>query len=286
MSLTGLENGFTINNDHTITVKKDKLVYIQFSNLLKYKGILKHCFTTRLGGLSKGEYASLNLGLMKNDSRENVMGNFEIISKSIGISINNMVLSNQVHGTKIIIVDEKDRGKGILRKSDIIGVDGLATNSPEVALVTFYADCVPVYLFDPVKKAIALVHSGWRGTVNQIAAVAIDLLHEKFGTLPSDIEAAIGPSINQCCFEVGNEVYDEFCSKLSWSREFFENFNGKWHLSLQGVIRKTLLNNGLVTGKIVVSRMCTRCNNDLFFSHRADNGKTGSLAAIMQLEGN
>jgi YfiH family protein len=251
---------------------------------LKYGDILKHCFTTRRGGVSTGECNSLNLGFKRNDVRDNVIKNFEIISESVGIKPDNLVFSNQVHGTKLVVVDGKDRGKGFTRESDITGVDGLVTVCPEVALVTFYADCVPVFLFDPVSKVAALAHSGWRGTVNEIAAAAVDLMCERFATHPSDIEAAIGPSINRCCFEVGDEVFEEFNSKLDWSKAFFvRNNNGKWQLSLQGVIQRTLMNKGLLNEKIAVSRMCTRCNSDIFFSHRADIGKTGSLAAIMQI---
>ncbi len=277
--------GCELNPDGTVTVKKRNLAYIQFGNLLKYGDSLKHCFTTRLGGVSEGEYFSLNLGVKKDDRRENVVKNFRIICEALGINPENLVFSDQVHGTEIRVVDEKDRGKGLYRDSDINCVDGLATICADVALVTFYADCVPVFLFDPARKAIAVVHSGWRGTLAEITAKAIDVMRCEFGCKPCNLVAAIGPSINRCCYEVGNEIYEQFRNALSWSEGFFENVNGKWHLSLQGIVHKTLLNKGLSDNNITVSKLCTRCRGDLFFSHRAGRGRNGLMAAIMQLTG-
>ena len=273
-----------LDNPDVLYVEKDGIGYIQFVNLKKYDDIMTHCFTTRNGGVSKDEYSTLNLGLNKDDPRENVMENFRRISKALGISHENMVLSNQVHDSRIYVADEKDRGKGITRASDISGIDGLVTDEPGIALVTFYADCVPVFFLDPVGKVIAVSHSGWRGTVKQIARETLKVMQEKFECRPEDVIAAIGPSIGQCCFETGQEVYDEFIDKLPWSREYCEmSVAGKWHVNLQGIIKKTLTDAGLKEDNICISDICTKCNKDIFFSHRGDNGKTGSLAAIIQL---
>ena len=158
-----LDNRFSKNNG-IIYIEKNGVQLIQFKSLLKYKNIT-HCFTTRNGGVSKNEYQSLNLAFNKNDDKKNVYENFKRVSKAVGIDIENMVFSNQVHDNKIKIVSEEDIGKGIIRESDIIGIDGLITNAKKVALVTFYADCVPVFLYDPIKNVIGSVHSGWKGTV-------------------------------------------------------------------------------------------------------------------------
>ncbi|MCX7842431.1 MAG: peptidoglycan editing factor PgeF [Clostridia bacterium] len=263
------------------------LKYIQFYNLKKYDDIITHCFTTRHGGVSTGECSSLNLGFNRNDSRENVLENYKRLSQALGIDYKNMVFSNQVHEANVKVVGEQDRGKGIICESDIKGYDGLVTDRAGVVLVTFYADCVPVYFFDPEKRVIAVSHSGWRGTVKEIGAVTVRKMAEVYGSNPANIEAAIGPSIAKCCFETGEEVYEEFVDKLPWSRSLCTKKHGcKWHIDLQSVICQSLVNSGLNINNICISNLCTVCNHDMFFSHRADKGKTGSLAAIMQIKEN
>jgi len=272
------------SNPNITYIEKNGVEFIQFNNLNKYSDILVHCFTTRRGGVSEGEYESLNMAFNKKDKRENVEENYRRVANALGIDTLNMVLSNQVHDSKIRIVSDADRGKGIHRESDIIGVDGLMTDCPEVALVTFYADCVPVFLFDPVKRVIALVHSGWRGTLKNISKEAVVKMEKEFGCNTRDIEAAIGPSIGQCCFEVGEEVYEEFVNTFDWCGVFCKKVGNKWYIDLQSVIRQVLKSEGLQESKILIAGICTKCHNDIFFSHRGDNGKTGTLTAIMQLK--
>ncbi|MDP4093699.1 MAG: peptidoglycan editing factor PgeF [Bacillota bacterium] len=258
--------------------------FVQFSNLKKYDDLIRHGFTTRIGGVSTGECCSLNLGFNRKDTRENVEENYRRVAQALNIKVENMVFSNQVHDNKIRIVNEEDRGKGIIFESDIIGFDGLVTNKREVALVTFYADCVPVFFFDPVKRVTAASHSGWRGTVKRISSVTLDMMNSQFKTNKEDVEIAIGPSIGKCCFEVGSEVYREFRNEFSWIDEYAsEKINGKYYLNLQGIIKKTLIASGAVEDKICLSNVCTKCNKDIFYSHRGDCGKTGSLAGIIQL---
>jgi YfiH family protein len=272
-------------SNKTITYIEDQGVeYIQFNNLKKYSDILTHCFTTRRGGVSKGEYESLNMAFNKSDERKNVEENYRRISRVLGIDSRNMVLSNQIHDNKIRHVGERDRGKGIYIKSDIIGYDGLITGNTEVALVTFYADCVPVFLFDPCKRVICLVHSGWRSTLKEISKEAVVKMKQVYGCSAGDIEVAVGPSIGQCCFEVGEEVYSQFIDVFPWSNRFCRIQNGKWFFDLPSIIKRSLVNEGVKEDKILLSSICTKCNNDIFFSHRGDNGKTGTLTAIMQLK--
>ncbi len=260
------------------------LKYIQFENLKKYRDTMVHCFTTRIGGVSTGECTSLNLGFNRNDLRENVLENYKRVAEVLKIDYRNMVFSNQVHDNKVKIVNESDRGKGIIKKSDIIGYDGLVTDRKDVALVTFYADCVPILFFAPQKKVIAASHSGWRGTVKKIGCETLKVMKEAFGCEPGNVEAAIGPSIGKCCFEVGDEVYREFAAVFNWIDNYSERLNNeKWKLDLQGIIRKNLIECGMDESKICMGNLCTVCNNGLFFSHRGDKGKTGSLTAIMQL---
>lgn len=272
------------NGCRAVYFEKDGLKYLQFSNLKKYEGLVTHCFTTRLGGVSTGECGTLNLGFNRKDSRDNVLENFNRVCSAINIDSGNLVFSSQVHDNKIRVVDENDRGKGIIRASDIFGFDGLVTDRKSVALVTFYADCVPIFLFDPEKRVIALAHSGWKGTVKQIGREAVEKMTEVYGCSSEKIEAAVGPSIGQCCFEVDNDVYREFAQKIPWSSAYCKKTNGtKWNISLQEIIRHTLEAAGVRHENICLSNICTKCNRDIYFSHRGDHGKTGSLAAFMQL---
>ena len=162
-------------------------------------------------------------------TRKMFMKTLKRLSKAVGIDIENMVFSNQVHDNKIKVVGREDRGKGIVRESDIIGIDGLITNEKEVALVTFYADCVPVFLYDSVKNVIGLVHSGWRGTVKEISKVAVRKMNEFFHCNSENIEVVIGPSIGKCCFEVHENVFLEFKKRLAGAED----------------IRKKLIQNGI-----------------------------------------
>ncbi len=255
---------------------------LKFKIFEPYGDILVHCFTTRIGGVSTGECKSLNLGFKRKDSRENVIENFRRVCDALDISMEDLVLSDQVHDKRIKTVGERDRGKGILKESDIKGFDGLITDKRNVALVTFYADCVPVYIFDTGRIAIGLAHSGWRGTVKEIAREMVEKLHEEYGSRPCDMKAVIGPSIGKCCFEVGYEVVEEFTKEIPWSKCFISKHDGeKWYIDLKGIVKKTLMNSGVKEENIEVSNICTKCCNDLFFSHRGDKGKTGSLSAIM-----
>jgi len=278
---------------YTDVIKDEKILFFQkngvkllkFNILEQYNNILVHCFTTRIGGVSTGECESLNLGFKRKDSRENVIENYKRVCDALSINMEDMVLSDQVHDIRIKAVNECDRGKGILRSSDIKGFDGLITNKKNVALVTFYADCVPVFIFDPGKTAIGLAHSGWRGTLKEIGREIVVKMGVEYGSRPDDMKVVIGPSIGKCCFEVGDEVVEAFIGEIPWSRDFIsKNNREKWTIDLKGIVKKTLMNCGIKDENIEVSSICTKCSRDIFFSYRGDEGKTGSLAAIMQLK--
>lgn len=273
-----------LENKNIAYINYNGLELIKFKNFQRYESIITHGFSTRIGGVSSGECATLNFGFNRKDTKENVKENYKRMGQALQIKPENMVFSNQVHDNKIKIVGKDDCGKGIIIKSDIIGYDGLCTNEPEVALVTFYADCVPVFLLDPVKKVIAACHSGWRGTVKRISAETVALMERQFGCRRENLEAAIGPSIGKYCFEVGEEVYFEFSREFKYTDEYTDKkADNKYYISLQDIIRCTLEDAGVKKDKICLSNICTKCNNDVFFSHRGDNGKTGSLAGFIQL---
>ena len=168
--------------------------------LFEKTGVVKSAFSTRIGGVSKGCYESMNLSFDRGDDKDAVMENFQRIASAIGINCHDMVLSRQTHTANVRVVTEEDKGKGIVRERDYTDVDGLVTNVPGICLVTSYADCVPLYFVDPIKKVIGLSHSGWRGTVGKIGKETVRVMKEHFGCDPADILAAVGPSICQDCF--------------------------------------------------------------------------------------
>lgn len=248
-------------------------------------GLVKHGFSTRLGGVSSGNLESLNLGVKKKDTRENILNNYDIFTKSLGIAMEDLVLTHQVHKDNIMEVDEGDRGKGLIRETDIKDTDGFITNKREVALVTFYADCVPLFFLDPVNKAIGLTHSGWKGTVSKIGQKTLEKMIKTYGTDPKDVLIGIGPSIGKCCFEVGGEVIEEVKKNFKNAKDYFyKKDNEKFMLDLWAINRDKFLEMDVLEENITVSNICTKCNKDIFFSHRGDNGKTGSLAAIIELK--
>ena len=274
-----------IGIDFMIKHKNENLVYFTFK-MFDDTGVVAHCFSTRLGGVSEGVFESMNLHF-RNDKPENVIENYKIICSAIGIDYRNIVFSKQIHSDTIYVISSKDKGKGLLKKSDIDDADGLITNETGIALTTFYADCVPVYFLDPVLKVIAMAHSGWRGTVKQISAKAVCKMKKDYGCDSKNILVGIGPSIKKCCFEVEYPVVEEFEKKLPFSKEFIFKDNekiGKYNIDLQSIIEKTLVSAGILSYNIENADICTKCNPDLFFSHRNMGNERGSLAGIIALK--
>ena len=206
-----------------------------------------------------------------------------------GHKLDDFVSTFQTHTTNVKVITEADRGKGPLIQRDYTDVDGLITNVPGIILSTFRADCPPVYFIDPVKKAIGLSHSGWKGTKGQISARTIALLTENYGTDPKDLICAIGPSICGPCYEIGEDVATEFSQNYSKS-ELEDNGilvpypGGKYRLYLWNAIKLTLLKSGVKEENILVTDVCTRCNPELLFSHRIHHEERGNLAAFLSLK--
>lgn len=247
-------------------------------------GLVRVVFTTRLGGVSNTPFNSLNLGIKKKDSKESIYQNYQILSRATGIPVENMVLSDQIHGDKIVRVGEKDIGKDFFNTNRISGVDGLITNEKEVALVTFYADCVPLFFLDPIQKAIGLTHAGWRGTIKGIGRKTIKKMEEEFYTKPENCLVAIGPSIGPCCFEVGKDVVEKINIEFTKPEQYYtDKGNGKYMVDLWKLNQNQLMEAGIHPQNVELSKICTKCNRDIFFSHRGDQGNTGSLAAVLML---
>jgi len=249
---------------------------------------IKHGFSTRLGGVSKGQFATLNFDRKVMDAYDdpaNVEENFRRIAKSIDFDVNSVVLSKQVHKTNIRLVDESDRGKGLIIPRDYDEIDGLITNKANVTLVTKYADCVPLYFVDPVKRAIGLSHSGWRGTVAMIGKKTVEEMSKAFGSNPEDIIAVIGPSICRECYEIAGSTVDEFINAFPEEKDTIltQKDNGRYLCDLWKANRLVLQKAGLLASNIHISGVCTSCNSDILFSHRKTQGKRGSLAAFLSI---
>lgn len=263
--------------------EKNGVTYITFPKLEKC-GAVHHLFSTRLGGVSTGQYSSMNLSLSGGDKRESVLENYKRLCGCAGIDINHLVLSRQTHTNNVKEVTEKDCGTGIFKDS-FIDVDGLITDRRGVALVTQYADCTPLLFCDPLKRVIATSHAGWRGTVKEIGRVTVEKMVNEYGCNPDDIIAAIGPAIGVCCYEVDDPVIDEF-KKLPYlclEKIVFPKGNGKYMLDLKEANRQILVNAGVSPDNIDVADLCTCCNHTELHSHRATAGKRGNLAAVIEL---
>jgi len=264
---------------------KGDLVYFTFEKF-DNTGIVSHCFSTRKGGVSTGIFSSMNLHF-RTDKTENVIENYKIICSAIGVDYRNVVFSKQIHGDTIYAVSQIDKGKGLLKNSDIDDADGLITDEKGIVLTTFYADCVPIYFLDPVQKVIAMAHSGRRGTVKEIGAKAVFKMEKDYGCEIKNILVGIGPSIKKCCFEVDNPVVEEFINNLSFSKDFIfkdDEKEGKYKIDLQGIIEQTLIHTGISKRNIENAGICTKCNPDLFFSYRNMGNERGSLAGLIALK--
>lgn len=266
--------------------EKNGVYYLTYP-LLEQTGLVKHAFSTRLGGVSKGVCSTMNLSFSRGDREEDVRENFRRMANVLDVEERDFVFSKQMHTTNVRVVREEDRGKGLVKPLDYDDVDGLVTNVAGICLSTFYADCVPLFLVDPVKKAIGLSHSGWRGTVGRIGKKTVQKMQEEYGSNPKDILVAIGPSICQECYEVSEDVIDEFKKAFAekyWEDLFYRKENGKYQLNLWKANEYIFLEAGIEKEHIAVTNICTCCNSELLFSHRASDGKRGNLAAFLAIQ--
>lgn len=253
--------------------------------LLESTGIVKEGFSTRAGGVSEGIFSTMNLSFTRGDKREAVEENYRRIAQALDVDYGRFVFSDQTHTTNVLQVTEKDAGNGIIREREYPDIDGLITNVPGLVLTTFYADCVPLYFVDPVHRAIGLSHSGWRGTVNRMGQVTIERMQEAYGTDPADLICAIGPSICQDCYEVSEDVIEQFAAAFPGHEAelFYRKENGKYQLNLWRANEIVLTEAGVKPEHLAVTDICTCCNPKNLFSHRASHGKRGNLAAFLCL---
>jgi len=254
--------------------------------LLDRAGMVSHAFTTRLGGLSGGPYSSLNLALHVGDSPGLVLGNRRLASQALGAGLEDMVCGEQVHGDRVQVITAADRGRGASQYGDAIpGTDALVTDCPGVLLASFYADCVPVLILDPVRRAVGLAHAGWKGTVKRIAAAAVRAMEQAFHSDPENLLAVIAPAIGHCCYEIDRPVMQAIVQGgFDPGRCSSPAGDGRWRLDLPGMNREILAEAGVKRGSISLSGLCTACRPDLFFSYRGQSGICGRMASLIMLK--
>ena len=269
------------NQKHILEEKEVNGVPFLSFPMLENSGIVNHGFSTRLGGVSTGCYASMNISTTRGDKPEAVEENKRRIASAIGVNVEDFTFTHQTHTTNVAVVKKEDKGKRFMN------TDGMVTNVPGICLVTFYADCVPLFFVDPVKRVIGLSHSGWRGTVCKMGKVTVETMIKEYGSNPKDILGAIGPSICQDCYEVSEDVIKEFQKVFKeslWPELFYVKENGKYQLNLWKANEEILLESGLQKNHIAVTNVCTHCNPDILFSHRATGDKRGNLSAFLALD--
>lgn len=271
-------------NSHTMKLNENSGVAYLTYNRLSEIDFIKHAFSTRLGGVSEGIFESMNMSFAQDDF-DKVTENYHRFCNAAGFDYNSLVASAQDHHDFVRVCTDKDKGIGIYRKKDIQSVDALVTNEPGVTLVTYYADCTPLFFVDTKRKAIGLAHAGWRGTVARIGQRVVDTMHAEYGTDPSDLVCAIGPAISKCCYEVSKPCADNFYALGLDSDKFvMPKSDSKFMIDLLEANRQVLAASGVDPDNIVLSDLCTRCNSDLLWSHRATGGKRGTMSAFMTIK--
>jgi len=241
-------------------------------------------FTSRRGGVSESEFASLNCGLHVGDDPDRVEENRKMAARAAGMPFEAWTSAEQVHGNGVAVVTAADRGRGRDRLHPAVpAADALITREKGILLAGLFADCVPLYFYDPVHEAVGLAHAGWRGTAARIAEAVVKEMAERFGTRSEDLYAAIGPSIGPCCYEVGEETAKAFADAAEEGVTLFARPGGKYLLDLKRINRHIMMEAGILPIRIEVSQWCTGCRTDLFFSHRKERGRTGRMAAWIGL---
>jgi len=278
--------------------------WLTFSKLEEYPELV-HAFTTRYSGVSTGEKASWNFGKGSNETWDNILENYrilgEVLSKEAGmgqtVDREHMVRTDQTHTANVLKVTEEHLGMGILRPREYTDIDGLVTNLRGITLITSHGDCNALFFYDPKQHAIGLAHSGWKGTLQEIAAEVIRMMRAEYGSCPDDVIVGIGPALCQTCFEVDEDVaqmfYEKnpawrtlaFCRDIGVCSETGET-KRKHYIDLKAVVQDTLLRSGIQAENIHDMKLCTKCGPgaELFYSYRRQKGKNGNMVSAMMLK--
>lgn len=272
--------------EHTFTKhEKAGLTYFTIPAFDK-TGLVIHAFSGRTGGVSSETYASLNMGIFTNEPLENVLENRRRLCDVLGIQPSHLVAAHQVHSDRILSVTKQDRGRGAIDRDSVIpATDALMTNEKDVPLIGFFADCVPVIFLDPIRKAVAIAHAGWKGTVAKIAAKTVKAMEQAYQTSPRDLLAAVGPSIGACHYQVDEPVIEKVKEAFPtyWDRLLTNTTpDGHAQLNLWEANARQLMEAGVPEGQITITSLCTFCHPELLFSHR--RGMAGRHSALIMLK--
>lgn len=260
-------------------IQKNGCTFLQIPAFLCYPKV-RHCFTSRIGGVSGAPFETLNMGLRRADSRENLMENYRRVCSALDFDFDKLTLVNYNHGTGIAEAALHDAGTGVHKSDFPFECDGIITNTKGLPLVTLHADCLAVFLLDPQNEAIGLCHAGWRGVYAGVAVETLLVMQKAYGTSPAACIAGVGVGIRSCCFEVSDDLAQKFAEKFGESvvsRQY-----AKPHVDLHACVALQLEQAGLKSENITLDDHCTCCDENLFFSLRRDK-ETGAMAAIMQL---
>lgn len=276
------------SNNKSLTVNTSGDVVYLTSPVFDGLDFINHGMSTRLGGVSEGCCSSMNFAYNGIDLEENVAKNYEIFCNELGININKIARTKQVHGSNVEII-KKDHNYIDARKPgwDFDCTDGLITNVPGVSLFAFSADCALIMIVDPVNKAIGLCHSGWRGTVLKISHNVIDMMRENYGSKPENLLVTVGPSICQECFEVEWDMIEEArkgFKESDYSKIYYKKNETKYQFNLWEANNIVLLDKGVKKENIFLPNICTKCNPDTFFSHRNMGLNRGTLISFLSIK--
>lgn len=260
------------------TINGIKLLSFEILNC--YTGLF-HAVSTRIGGISPAPFYSLNLGIHTEDAVRNISTNYAMLCSALHIDLQSVVTSHQVHETNIACIESMPARKYPFPLEHALnGYDAFITDKPGITLMVRIADCVPLILYDPAKQVLGVVHAGWKGTLAGITEKTVATLMHDYGCTPTNIKAGIGPSIGSCCFSVQKDVADLFHARFSNTRQCVYTTAGGTNIDLQEANRQQLISAGCAPDNIEMSRLCTACNLNLFFSHRGEKGKTGRFGLL------
>ncbi len=264
--------------------RRDGVSFLQFSAWKDLYGY-SHAFSTREGGVSEDYFSSMNLSFFLGDSEENVVENYRRFCGAADLRMESLVSGAQIHGTRIRKVGRENCGEGVIFRSRREEADGLCTDVPGVTLLTFHADCVPLFFIDPERKCIALSHAGWRGTVGNIAGKTISALHEYYGSKPENVFAGIGPCICKECYEVDETVASKARTlPVNLSGILFDKGEGKYLFDLARCNHALMIHAGMSSENIILGGVCTMEHQNLLYSHRGTGGKRGVHGAFLRID--
>lgn len=271
-----------LSNDIVLDIKKENQEFLQFKKLQKYSNLISHCYSL---GIDKNyrTFKANKESLPENEFEKN-MNNYKLLCEKNNLNYKNIVKASQAHTDNILNIDETNLRKTI---DTNIKVDGLITDKKEITLATTNADCILLLMFDPIKKVIANVHSGWRGTLQEISIKTVEKMIKDYGCNPKDIIVCICPSIRKCHFEVDRDVYEMFYNqfeKLGCTEEFIKVKGEKWHIDTVLINKIILKNVGILEENIEDCGICSVCNKDKVHSYRAEGANYGLATALIMLK--